>query len=100
MYALLKGTECLLYDHKRLLEANTGQTRNRYACKFFLVCVLMPFLFGCCVPVIVCLAFRFSRVFTYRYARMAQVCSIELIASENFASVAVLEALGSVMTNK
>lgn len=29
-----------------------------------------------------------------------QVCSIELIASENFASVAVLEALGSVMTNK
>ncbi|CAM9735316.1 unnamed protein product [Laminaria digitata] len=31
---------------------------------------------------------------------MAQVCSIELIASENFASVAVLEALGSVMTNK
>lgn len=30
----------------------------------------------------------------------AQVCSIELIASENFASVPVLEALGSVMTNK
>eukprot|EP00752_Nemacystus_decipiens_P011725 g10406.t1 len=32
--------------------------------------------------------------------RRRQVCSIELIASENFASVAVLEALGSVMTNK
>ncbi|CAN0330423.1 unnamed protein product [Pylaiella littoralis] len=32
--------------------------------------------------------------------RRRQVCSIELIASENFASVPVLEALGSVMTNK
>ncbi|CAN0007619.1 unnamed protein product [Scytosiphon promiscuus] len=32
--------------------------------------------------------------------RRRQVCSIELIASENFASVPVMEALGSVMTNK
>ncbi|CAN0385025.1 unnamed protein product [Ectocarpus sp. 12 AP-2014] len=32
--------------------------------------------------------------------RRRQVCSIELIASENFASVGVLEALGSIMTNK
>lgn len=32
--------------------------------------------------------------------RQRQVEGIELIASENFASKAVLEALGSVMTNK